>query len=93
MNLEYFKTDKLTFRSIEKETLHFFDEYQKFMEKNPQHKCTFEDFMIVLSNYLNKHGYTLRKITKYFKQINNNIHTLAKTAVLNKKEEIKNDED
>lgn len=80
INKEYFNTDEIKFRGIRRDTLAFIDIFENYANTS-KFSCKFEDFMATLGTHLNKNGYSIRKIEKWYKKVNNNIQELAKGII------------
>lgn len=74
MTVDYFFDNTAKFRRIKRDTMKFLETFNKV---NTKYNFNFEDFMIVLANYLLKNGYSQKKIEKWFKRINENILGMA----------------
>lgn len=88
INRQHFEVNELKFRSIQKETFKFIDFFEDYMKKHMDRQYKFEDFMVTLANHLKYSGYSIRKIEKWYKAINNNSQHLAKEILLKKYEKI-----
>jgi hypothetical protein len=86
INKEYFEIEDIKFRGIKKETFKFIEIFEGYFVKNTKYTYKFEDFMVTLANHLNRNGFSIKKIEKWFKSINTNIQSLAKKALENKNE-------
>lgn len=86
VNKEYFKNSELRFRGISRETDNFITFFEEYAIKSTKFECKFEDFMATLGTHLNKKGYSIRKIEKWYKKINKNIQDLAKEVLIKKNE-------
>ena len=83
VNKEYFNADESKFKGIRRDTLAYIDIFENYA-KTSKFSCKFEDFMATLGTHLNRNGYSIRKIEKWYKKVNNNIQILAK-EVFNEK--------
>ena len=73
----YFEINDPKHSKIKDETLKFVDIFDNYFKNNVKCVYKFEDFMATLATHLNRSGYSMKKIEKWFQRINTNIQEQA----------------